>query len=108
MSINSNNRMSEQEQREQQERMEKCRAMVNITGDVVYDYDLVSCAGAAFTLYREPRHSCGPNQSHPIGLEPCQLRSREAAAGVRRRLDEAQPLRGTGLEPPVERQSRRA
>ena len=31
--------------------------MVNITGDVVYDYDLVSCAGAAFTLYREPRHS---------------------------------------------------
>jgi hypothetical protein len=50
MSINSNNRMSEQEQREQQERMEKCRTMVNITGDVVYDYDLVSCAGAAFTL----------------------------------------------------------
>jgi len=57
MSIDSNNSMSEQEQREQQERMEKCRAMVNITADVVYDYDLVSCAGAAFRLYREPRHS---------------------------------------------------
>jgi hypothetical protein len=79
MSIDCNNSMSEQEQREQQERMEKCRALVNITGDVVYDYDLVSCAGAAFRLYREPRHSdwAGSKSSHwPRTMPTTKPRSR--------------------------------
>jgi hypothetical protein len=48
----------EQEQKEQQEQMERCRAMVEITdGDVVYDYELVNIDGAAFRLFREPHHT---------------------------------------------------